>query len=235
MRSFNIREAVSRLIFWGQNIRYLSRKHYVLTVIMFLLIVATIFTLVFLRQRKEIERKENIARSFYEMGESGIAQGECTSVQTNIEEKILVHICGEVVSPGVYEVEDGSRIIDLMKTAGGETEEACIDSLNLAQVVFDGQRIYVPSREEVVSGEIPETVDTQDADNYMSEGYSLVININTAAAGKLESLPGIGPVTAEKIIQYREKYGSFKRKEDLMNVSGIGPKKFEQVKDLIDV
>ena len=230
MRLFNIREAAVRVMFWGQNIKYLSRKHYLITVILFLLIVVSIFTFVFISQRKEMERKENIVRNFYGTKEQGIGPDGETPLQTREKEKILVHICGEVVKAGVYEVGEGSRIIDLIKTAGGETEEACIDSLNLAQEVFDGQKIYVPSLEEVASGELHISLESST-----DQEYSILVNINTAAMEQLESLPGIGPVTAGKIIQYREKYGPFKRKEDLMNVSGIGAKKFEQIKGLIDV
>lgn len=234
MKLFNFKEAISRIIFWGQNIRYLSKKQYLATIFLLLFIVVIVFTSVFINQRKEIERKENILRSFYENEGSGDPPDEERPARIREETYIMVHICGEILNPGVYDMEKGSRIADLIETAGGETETACIDSLNLAQEVFDGQKIYVPSREEVVSGEFQET-GSPDVDNSVDGGHSLIVNINTASSGKLQSLPGIGPVIAEKIITYREKHGSFGRKGDLMNVSGIGPKKFKRIEHLIDV
>ena len=90
------------------------------------------------------------------MGIRGDGDLKDAGVSSTAEERILikVHVCGEVVEPGVYEAEKGSRVIDLIKIAGGETEEACLDSLNLAQEVFDGQKIYVPSQEEAADGDI---------------------------------------------------------------------------------
>ncbi|HAJ95427.1 MAG TPA: hypothetical protein DCP02_04245 [Actinobacteria bacterium] len=238
MVSFDFREIFSRILFWGQNIRYFSKKHYYLTVFFFLLITLIIFTLVFINQRKEIERKENIVRSFY-MEENPEIQGKQDSAEGNSviqkdSDTLKVHICGEVNDPGVYETEKGSRIIDLIDIGGGKTEHACLDALNLAQKVSDGQRIYIPSEEEVTDGSYLEGSNPGGSLSGDNE-YSKIININTAASGRLEELPGIGPVTAENIIKYREKYGPFEKKEQLMDVSGIGPKKFEKVRDLIDV
>jgi len=159
--------------------------------------------------------------------------GESISIQKD-SSILKVHICGEVNDPGVYEVEKGSRIIDLIDIGGGQTEGACLDALNLAQKVSDGQRVYIPSEEEVFSGSYLE--DTDPVGSLLGDnGYNMVININTAASKRLEELPGIGPVTAGNIIEYREKYGLFENKEQLMDVNGIGPKKFEKIRDLIDI
>ncbi len=131
-------------------------------------------------------------------------------------------------------MEGGSRIIDLIGIGGGQTEDACLEALNLAQEVSDGQRIYIPSEEEVSDGSYLE--DPDPGISLLGDNeYSKVININNAMSDRLEELPGIGPVTAGNIIEYREKYGPFENKEQLMDVSGIGPKKFEKVRDLIDI
>ncbi len=235
MGSFNFREIFSRILFWGQNIKYLSKKHYYLTVFFFLLFIVIIFTLVFINQRREIERKENIVRSFYMEGSPGEQDSPGENISIQEDSSILkVHICGEVNDPGVYEVEKGSRIIDLIDIGGGQTEDACLDALNMAQEISDGQRVYIPSEEEVSGGSYlkdPDAGGSLSGDN----GYSMAININDATSGQLEELPGIGPVTAGNIIEYREEYGPFENKEQLMDVRGIGPKKFEKVRDLIDI
>ena len=234
MKLFDIREAVSRAAFRVQNIRYLSKRHYMTTVFLLLFIMLIIFTSVFISQRKQLERKENIVRSFYiEAGEDEQI-GDAQHLTAAEEAYIKVHVCGEVINPGVYEAEKGSRVIDLINIAGGGTEKACLDLLNLAQEAFDGQKIYVPSQEEAAAGNIGAM--SPASQGIQGEGGNTsIININTASSLQLESLPGIGPVTAGKIIDHREKYGAFKQIEDLMNISGIGPKKFEQLKDFIDV
>ena len=230
MKFFNIREITARSVFWLQNIRYLSKKHHLAAVILCLLLIMIVFTSIFISQKREIERKENIIRSFYENGKTGGSPDTDKTATVNEDTLISVHICGEVTAPGVYEVKEGSRVLDLLRAAGGETEAASLDHLNLAQEAVDGQKIYVPSREEVISGDYP------GADEYGTcEGCIRLINVNTATSGQLESLPGIGPVTAGNIIEYREKYGPLGSKEELMNIRGIGPKKYQQLEALIDV
>lgn len=234
MGSFDFKEIFSRIIFWGQNIRYFSKKHYYLTVFFFLLIVTIVFTIVFINQRREIERKENIVRSFYQEENLNGQEGSGENVSTQEDIAILkAHICGEVNDPGVYEIEEGSRIMDLIEIGGGQTDDACLDALNLAQEILDGQRVYVPSKQEISDG----TYTDPDNGGGLSDnnGYDGTININSAASTLLEELPGIGPVIAGNIIEHRGKYGPFENIEQLLDVSGIGPKKFERIRDLIDV
>jgi competence protein ComEA len=227
MKLLDLRETFSRIIFWFHNIRYVTKKHHMMAVLMLVLIMLIIFTSVFISQKNRLERKENILKSFYEVSDEKDEEDHQSALNDE-PVLIIVHVCGEVKNPGVYEIQKGSRVIDLIEKAGGAAGDACTDSLNLAREVIDGQRIYVPSEEEAESGVLEGPA---AGDN----GYSLIININTASQGQLENLPGIGPVTAEKIIQYRSTNGSFTRKEDLLDVSGIGPKKFEDIKDLIDI
>jgi len=157
-------------------------------------------------------------------------------IQTNIplpaiqEEKensslVIVHICGAVNKPGVYSLLQGKRIIDAVQKAGGTTIEADLDKLNLAALLQDGEKILVP---KIIS---PSQNNKQAS---KAEANSL-INLNTASQVELDSLPGIGPALAERIITYREQNNSFASVDDLQKVSGIGQKKFLQIKDLVTV
>lgn len=142
--------------------------------------------------------------------------------------KLIVDISGCVKKPGVYEFEDGTRLHDVIQQAGGLTEEADIDAINQAEVVTDGQKILIPEKLETMDG-AESTTFTQNA---VSNGK---ININQADSTTLQEIPGIGPATADKIIQYRDANGRFQSIEDLKNVSGIGDKTFEKMKDNICV
>lgn len=127
----------------------------------------------------------------------------------------------------VVELEEGSRIQDAIEAAGGLTENADLDGINRAAFVNDGDKILIPSVEE---GGFPyEEGAIQDS---YGDGR---ININTADSGQLQEITGVGPVTAEKIISYREENGRFDSIEDIKNVSGIGDKTFEKMKDEIKV
>jgi len=141
----------------------------------------------------------------------------------------VVHITGEVMSPGVYELQPGVRVIDLVDAAGGFTEQANQEGINLARKIFDGDHIHVPSEFET---EIPEPVgESTTGENF---GFEFV-NINIASQLELEALPGIGPAKAEEIITYRETQGWFTTIEDIMEVPGIGPVLFEGIKERISV
>ena len=138
--------------------------------------------------------------------------------------KIYVYVCGEVKCPGVYELLDGSRICDAIDAAGGMTETACTDYLNLASYVSDGQKIEVLTNEEVAL-----IVEQEEKD------ASGLININEAMLEELITLPGIGETRASSIISFREKNGPFDKIEDIMNVSGIKEAAFEKIQAYITV
>ena len=143
-------------------------------------------------------------------------------------ENIYVDISGCVNNPGVYMVKEGTRLFQVIDKAGGLKEDADTDSINRAENVFDGQKIVIKS--------ISDNADR--ADNlYQSSGIDNQgkININFADAATLEQIPGVGPSTAQKIIEYRENIGSFRTIEDIKNVSGIGDKTFEKLKNYITV
>ncbi|MFC2144771.1 helix-hairpin-helix domain-containing protein [Actinomycetota bacterium] len=177
------------------------------------------------------------------LGEEEVSTGEPVSLANDAGDKALykVHICGEVYEPGVYDLEPGLCIADLIDLAGGATDSACLAAVNLAMEAGDGQRIYIPSFEEVEQGSSLYYGDSSllYMDNSGNSGVgsvaSNIININTAGTIELETLPGIGPATAKKIIDHRSKYGSFKSKEELMDISGIGSKKYEELEKLIRI
>jgi competence protein ComEA len=142
---------------------------------------------------------------------------------------ITIHIDGEVASPGVFEIPYGSRIQDIIGLAGGLTEDADISSVNLAAAVTDGERVNIPCIEPTHQPESNVVVAVGTPVTYER------ININTATQEELEFLPGIGPVIAGRIIEYRQFYGPYQFIEDLQKVEGIGPAVFEKVKDSISV
>lgn len=141
-------------------------------------------------------------------------------------EVLVVHVAGAVTEPGVVEVPHGTRVADAIERAGGATAEADLDALNLAAPVADGQQVYVPREGEEVppvsSGAGSATADT-------------VLNLNTADAAALETLPGIGPAIAGRIMAWREEHGAFVSVDALTNVSGIGPATLERLRDLVTV
>lgn len=139
---------------------------------------------------------------------------------------ILVDVGGEVNSPMVVELEEGSRVNDAIAAAGGVTENADLTDLNRAGFVEDGDKIIVPAKLDESSND----------DVYPVESVSdNKVNINTADIIQLQKITGVGPATAEKIISYRNENGRFKKIEDIMNVSGIGEKTFEKMKNEIRI
>lgn len=148
------------------------------------------------------------------------------------ETPIIVHITGAVPRPGVYALAKGARVQDAISAAGGFLAEAEKTGINLARALEDGEQLDIPYLE----GFTP-VIEIDPSGAVVTEvpSSSELININTASQAELETLPGIGPTTAQKIIEYREANGSFLSTEDIVNVSGIGPVTYERIKDLITV
>lgn len=144
--------------------------------------------------------------------------------------KIIIDVKGKVRNPGIVMLEEGKRIYDAIESAGGAQDTANLDAINLAAYLKDGQCIYVPEKGEEINN--AEIIGSQQLSE---EDKSIKININTANEEELMKLPGVGPATAKKIIDFRNQQNSFTYIEDILNVSGIGEKKFEQIKDLIDI
>lgn len=153
------------------------------------------------------------------------------SVEEGTPANIVVHVSGAVANGGVYELPEGSRAGDAVEAAGGFAEGAAAGALNLARVVSDGEQINVPFEAEMASGAASEGSSSSGG----VTASSGKVNINTAGVAELDTLPGVGVSTAQKIIADREANGSFARPEDLMRVAGIGEKKFEQLAALIVV
>jgi competence protein ComEA len=148
------------------------------------------------------------------------------------EKPIIVHVTGAVPRPGVYALAQGSRVQDAISAAGGFLADAEKTGINLARALEDGEQLDIPyaaGASPVIGTEIPPLVLTEPASS------TELININTASQAELETLPGIGPSTAQKIIQYREQNGPFVSTQDIINVPGIGPGTYERIKDLITV
>ena len=151
---------------------------------------------------------------------------------------LIIHITGAVKNPGVYQLKSTDRIVDAVKIAGGATEEANLDLINLAALLKDGQKIIVPYKTYNETGEETNTNTYNNVESVYSSSSlstSAKININTANANMLQALSGIGPVLSERIIEYRNQNGLFGVIDDIKDVSGIGEKKFEGIKDLICV
>lgn len=187
-----------------------NNKNLLIIIISIILIIITSIYF-FTRNTKEISFSSN---DLLIAGPNQENKGE--EVQ---EITIVVHIAGEVNSPGIIYLNEHSRIADAITLAGGTTDIADIDKINLAYELQDGQKIYIPSiYDEDVSNYISDSAGNNVLDSSTNSKNS-TININKATQEELETLPGIGKSTATKIIDYRSKNGKFKTIEDLMNVS----------------
>jgi competence protein ComEA len=147
---------------------------------------------------------------------------------TTLATTLHVHAAGAVQRPGVVEVPAGARVVDVVNAAGGAAGDADLNQINLAELVTDGERIYVPRAGEVVAS-IAGPASSGSGSSGSKDGGGIV-NINEADATELESLPGVGPATAQAILDYRSEHGRFRSVDDLLNVRGIGPAKLEQIK-----
>lgn len=151
---------------------------------------------------------------------------------------IIVYICGAVKENKVITLNENSRICDAIDAVGGLTDDADLSNINLAYMLEDGEKIYIPKKGEEIK------IDSSISSNILSSSYNNYssnneknnkININKASQTELETIPGIGPSTALKIINYREQNGKFSSIEDIKNVSGIGDSKYNQIKDYISI
>ena len=140
---------------------------------------------------------------------------------------IIVDVAGWVRKPGVYEFTAGDRVIDAVNRAGGARRGADLTSLNLAAPLADGTQVVVPKQGS--------TVPVAGGSTGATGGSTALVNVNTATEPELETLPGVGPVTAAAIIDYRTKNGPFAAVDDLIDVSGIGPSTLEQIRPFVTV
>ncbi len=167
------------------------------------------------------------------ISEKNAPNGDEESGEDRVEEapkQIFVHVTGAVKSPGVYTLFEGQRVYEVLKLAE-PLDDADVDLLNLAGVLYDQDKIYVPKKGEVLAGS-----DALGAGGAGGSNRSAsLININTASAKDLENLPGIGPAKAQAIVEFRTKQGPFSKKEDIKKVSGIGDVTYSKIESLITV
>ncbi len=162
------------------------------------------------------------------------AEPEAAANDTVEEKSIIVYICGQVGRPGNITIAEGSRLGDAIEQAGGALENADLNIINLAHILSDAEMVYVPKKGEIID-EKASIVSSVSSSSPTASKKSGKVNINTASESELDTLPGIGPSTAVKIIEHRNQNGKFKTINDLKNVTGIGAKKFDSLKDFITV
>lgn len=168
------------------------------------------------------------------VGDATVAAPTTTGTPPTTPATMLVHVDGAVMRPGVHEIGAAARVVDAIEAAGGLRADADRARLNLAAVLSDGQRLWVP-----VVGEAEPDVVGPDGGRVEPGGgggsEAGLIDLNTADATTLETLPGIGPSIAAAIIRHRELEGAFQRVEDLLEVAGIGPSRLAQIESLVVV
>jgi competence protein ComEA len=202
-----------------------------------LLVVALIFYLV----KESIAEQDLTYSKIPEIHDESIITTTDPAITEDSAQKItmiVVDISGAVISPSVVVLPEGSRVYEAIEKAGGLSKEADTTILNQAEMLTDGQKVYIPTKQEIerISSQdnfvniIPSTINSG-----MNSGRSELININTATTEILQQLSGIGPATADKIINYRNENGKFNRIEDIKNVSGIGEKTYDRFKDKITI
>lgn len=207
---------------------FTKREQIVILVIVFIIIISLGFKFIL----KDIIRPE--PQIIQEIDSDNILKYDNIEEETKNEEIsiIMVHISGQVYKPGLVELESGKRLKDAVELAGGLKREADLDKINLAKKLSDEEKIYIPKVGEEPSGEIQSIVMESTTSSNLKDPSK--IDINNCEKEALLSLPGIGDVIAGRIIDYRQT-NKFKTIEDIKNVSGIGDKKFEGIKELITV
>lgn len=207
-----------------------------------------------IEEEKEEVKKDNDLEKNEETTDSNeeiINDSENEENDIETENKIFVYITGEVNNPGIVKLSENSRIIDAINSAGGTTNNANISKINLAYVLKDGMKVNIPNKEDLKNNNNFDYITMSSGDgknDNTSENESSLssqsdksntnkstVNINTATQTELETLPGIGPSTALKIINYRNENGKFSSIDEIKNVSGIGDSKFENIKKYITI
>ncbi len=196
--------------------------------------IVAIGIMYFIYNKNQVKEDINIANEI-------LVNNVITNENNTNDDIVIIHITGSVKNPGIVKLKEGSRIEDAIEAAGGLTENADITKVNLAYVVEDGTKIKIPSASEEDIGD-EDIIDSKSGDNIIIEENTIssnnstqTININKATEKEFETLPGIGPSLASKIIEYRNQNGKFGSIEDIKNVNGIGDNKYEKIKDLITV
>lgn len=201
---------------------FTKRERIVILVVVFIITSVVVFKMGFKDVKKNKIEPLNFASSI-------IIEDEVDEIEEDV--KIMVHISGQVYKPGIVELDLGKRLIDAINIAGGLKKEADVDRVNLAKKLEDEEKIYIPKIGEELNSDIIEINSNSSNSNSENNGK---ININKCSQIELESLPGIGEVIAMRIIDFRNS-NPFKTIEELKEVSGIGDKKYDAIKELIKV
>lgn len=218
----------------------------IIAIILIILVIITYYYLYLKNSTEEISNQDLEVNNTQESNQTNETEKET-------EETIVVHISGAVNIEGIVELEAGSRIANAIEKAGGVKENADMTDINLAYPLEDGMKIHIPTKEETEANKnnenmIDESYVTSSSggvsskeDTNSTQGSSKSttsnekVNINTATQEELDTLPGIGPSIASKIIDYREQNGKFNSIEEIKEVSGIGDAKYEKIKDSITI
>lgn len=212
-----------------QSMNHFNKKQKIIAIILITIIGIGIYCYTDAIENTNEEEIENVLE---------VAQSNTT--KETEEKNIFVHIAGCVQKEGMLELSSNSRIADAIEKAGGLTQEADLSDINLAYLLEDGMKIYIPNQNERQENNektknIPKEENTPSMQIQDTNTKQDVININTATQEELDTLPGIGPATAAKIIAYRKEKGKFNNKEEIKEVSGIGEAKYEKIKEYISI
>lgn len=157
-----------------------------------------------------------------------------TSTTSTVPAEIVVHAAGSVNQPGIYYLPSNARVADLIERAGGPAKGAEIDAINLASPLVDGQRVYIPRKDEIPAGAMATGIGSSDVASERGE-VGKMIDLNTATADQLEALPGVGPATAKSILEARKQKGRFNSVDELLDIRGIGEAKMAEIRPLVRV
>ncbi len=245
---------------------YINKKKIIVTLIALFIIITALTSFYLINNKYNKNKKEIVSNEVIKKNKDAEVNSEISKTSLEKEEKpitIFVDVKGEVISPGVYEVGENSRVIDVISNAGGFTNNAYTRYLNLSKKLEDENVIIVNSiseiediksrknqeiiketentisikKEEIITNDFqePNEEENNNSSNETEEELNLVVNINTATIEELSKIKGIGESTAKKIIEYREANGKFESIDDIKKVKGIGDKKYEQIKEYITV
>jgi competence protein ComEA len=167
---------------------------------------------------------------------TGAAPPSLSPPPTSESNEVVVQVAGAVARPGVYRLADGSRVIDLVDVAGGAVADADLDAMVLAGRLVDGQRVQVPRVGEVLPAAVTGAAPPEPGGEATApSGPPTPLDLNAATIAELDTLPGVGPATAQSIVTFRDKHGPFGSVDDLTEVQGIGPARLEALRDLVRV
>lgn len=218
------------------NIRKLDKDYIVIGIIIIAVIIFIVLNIGKVTEFNKEEKENTTINASIEESKNDIEEKEIKENKEETKEMgtgIFVHIDGWIQNPGVYEIKENDRVNTIIEKAGGLKEGASIKSINLAARLSDGDKIYIPNREEEKQIETTEVKGNNTGTVKRTKNSK--ININKASITELKQITGIGESTANKIIDYRDNVGKFKKIEDIKEVKGIGDSKYESIKDKITI